>query len=109
MRKAILIAVATFSVGRLALFASAENNFDIRRKRSGEYIYIHLQANWPHFTWRQDSMVTLLAAAPSLKTLIGRMEALGSELGADVMLVTLTEDVVNPAQSRGKGRSTIYA
>jgi hypothetical protein len=62
MRKTILIAAATLSVERLALFAFAENNCDILRKRSGEYVYIHQQANWPHFTWRQDSVVTLLAA-----------------------------------------------
>lgn len=31
------------------------------------------------------------------------MEALGSELGADVMLVTLTEDVVKSSAIEGEG------
>jgi hypothetical protein len=37
------------------------------------------------------------------------MEALGFELRADAMLVTLTEDVVKSSAIEGKGRNTSYA
>lgn len=70
-------------------------------------LYIHQQAHWPQFIWRQDVVATPLAAVRHRQgRLIGRMEALGFELRTDAMLVTLTEDVVKSSAIEGEDLDT---
>jgi len=69
--------------------------------------YIHQQADWPHFTWREDAIAAPLAAARHRQgRLIGRMEALGFDLRAEAMLSTLTEDVVKSSEIEGEDLDT---
>jgi len=58
-------------------------------------IYIHERQGWPQFEWTSQSVTGYLAAVRYQQgRLSGRMEALGSELRAEAISQTLTEDVV---------------
>lgn len=69
--------------------------------------YIHQQADWPQFTWREDAIAAPLAAVRHRQgRLIGRMEALGFDLRTEAMLSTLTEDVVKSSEIEGEDLDT---
>lgn len=71
-------------------------------------LYIHQQAEWPHFIWREDAIAAPLAAVRHRQgRLIGRMEALGFDLRAEAMLSTLTEDVVKSSEIEGEDLDTL--
>ena len=66
-------------------------------------IYIHEQADWPHFHWRQESIVTTLAATRHQQgRLLGRMSSLGFDVRREAVLSALTEDVVTSSEIEGE-------
>ncbi len=65
--------------------------------------YIHLLPNWPHFTWRQEQLTTLLAELRHRQgKLLGRMEGLGFRLQSEATLQTLTLDVLKSSEIEGE-------
>ena len=66
-------------------------------------IYIHEQPDWPRLHWRPEGLVDELAAVRHRQgRLIGRMEALGFDLGRKATLDTLTQDVVKTSEIEGE-------
>ena len=58
-------------------------------------VYIHQRKDWPHFTWQNDSIATLLADVRYKQgRLMGKMENLGFNLQAEANLKILTLDVL---------------
>lgn len=65
------------------------------------YIYQHLE--WPHFTWDNDSLITLLVSVRHKQgRLKGYMEALGFALRNEATLQTLTQDVLKSSEIEGE-------
>ena len=66
-------------------------------------IYIHELPDWPNFTWRQDSMIGLLASIRHQQgLLLGRMDAIGFNLKMEAELDALTETVVKTSEIEGE-------
>ena len=66
-------------------------------------VYIHEREDWPRFRWSEKAISGPLAAVRHRQgRLIGRMEALGFDLRAEAVLVTLTEDVVKSSEIEGE-------
>jgi Fic family protein len=65
--------------------------------------YIHELKEWPNFRWDEALVAQLLASVRHRQgRLIGRMEALGFNLRAEAVLVTLTEDVLKSSEIEGE-------
>jgi Fic family protein len=65
--------------------------------------YIHELEDWPEFRWDEGRIARRLALVRHRQgRLIGRMEALGFELRAEAVLVTLTEDVLKSSEIEGE-------
>jgi Fic family protein len=61
--------------------------------------YIYQDNNWPLFTWESDELLPLLGKVRNLKgLLIGKMDALGFDLKSEVLLSTLTLDVLKSTE-----------
>ena len=66
-------------------------------------IYIHEQPGWPRLHWNDGALATVLADVRHRQgRLIGRMEALGSDLQREAVLGTLVEDVVKSSDIEGE-------
>ncbi|MCO6431883.1 MAG: Fic family protein [Deltaproteobacteria bacterium] len=65
--------------------------------------YIHELQDWPRFRWDEAVLAQHLAPVRHRQgRLIGRMEALGFDLRAEAVLVTLTEDVLKSSEIEGE-------
>jgi Fic family protein len=66
-------------------------------------VFIHQLLNWPHFTWKQHQVSSLLAAVRYRQgRLLGRMEGLGFRMQAEANLQTLTLDVLKSSEIEGE-------
>jgi len=66
-------------------------------------VYIHQLPGWPHFTWQQDQLATLLAEVRYRQgRLLGRMEGLGFPLQSEASLQMLTLDVLKSSEIEGE-------
>lgn len=64
--------------------------------------YIYQLEDWPHFTWRHESLINTLGMVRNLQgKLIGKMEALGFALREEAVLETLTLDVLKSTEIEG--------
>jgi len=64
--------------------------------------WIHEREGWPHLTWQSEFLaLKLIAIRHRQGRLLGRMEALGSELRSEASLTTLTADVVQSSAIEG--------
>jgi Fic family protein len=69
--------------------------------------FIHQQANWPNFTWKNDEILILLSEARNLQgRLTGKMESLGFELRNEAILDTLTLDALKSSEIEGEYLNT---
>lgn len=65
--------------------------------------YIHALQAWPGFAWSSHDLADRLAAVRHRQgRLLGRMEALGFELRAEAVLLTLTEEVLKSSEIEGE-------
>ena len=65
--------------------------------------YIHDQLGWPDLHWDQNRLADRLAAVRHRQgRLLGRMEGLGFPLGAEAVLQTLTQDVLDTSGIEGQ-------
>lgn len=65
--------------------------------------YTHELPDWPNFTWDDTLLSSRLAAVRHRQgRLIGRMEALGSELRQEAVLETMTQDVLKSSEIEGE-------
>lgn len=65
--------------------------------------YIHHHRHWPHFTWDNEALLTLLGSVRNLQgKLIGKMEALGFDMKHEAVLDTLTLDVLKSTEIEGE-------
>src|SRR5215831_6548091 len=70
-------------------------------------LYIHQLEDWPRFHWDRERVGQALAAIRYRQgRLIGRMEALGFDLGQEAVLETLTADVVKSSEIEGEKLDT---
>ncbi len=66
-------------------------------------IYIHQNANWPNFIWRNEVFLNQLSEARNLQgRLIGKMESLGFDLRNEALLETLALDVLKSTEIEGE-------
>lgn len=66
-------------------------------------MYIHELADWPDFNWSREQLAAPLASARFRQgRLLGRMAALGFDLGLQAEWQTLTEDVVKSSEIEGE-------
>lgn len=66
-------------------------------------VYIYQLPNWPHFTWKQDRIASILADVRHQQgRLLGRMESMGFYLQAEANLRTLTLDVLKSSEIEGE-------
>ena len=65
--------------------------------------YIHEHPDWPHFQWRQEELIDLLATIRHQQgLLLGRMEAVGFDLRQQAQLNALTETVLKTSEIEGE-------
>jgi Fic family protein len=65
--------------------------------------FIHDLDEWPSFGWDGGRLAKPLAAARHLQgRLVGQMEALGSKVREEAVLLTLTEDVLKSSEIEGE-------
>ena len=65
--------------------------------------YIHERADWPKFTWKHESIFKPLGDIHLRQgRLLGRMESLGFAQRDEVVLKTLTQDVVRSSEIEGE-------
>jgi Fic family protein len=70
-------------------------------------MYIHQRQNWPHFTWNDAVITTLLSDVRHAQgRLLGQMEALGFPLRQEATWVTLTQDVLKTSEIEGEKLDT---
>ena len=66
-------------------------------------MYIHELKSWPQFFWDQEKISPLLIQVRHLKgLLIGSMESIGFRLKEEVVLQTLTQDIVKSSEIEGE-------
>lgn len=66
-------------------------------------IYIYNLAEWPNFTWNQETTGPLLADVRHRQgRLLGKMESIGFNLQAEANLHTLTLDVIKSSEIEGE-------
>lgn len=67
------------------------------------YMYIHELPSWPKFSWNKEKIFSLLIEVRHLQgRLIGGMEAIGFQLKKEVVLQTITDDVVKSSEIEGE-------
>jgi Fic family protein len=65
--------------------------------------WIHDRPEWPHFTWDDAALTRTLAAVRHRQgRQLGRMEALGFEVGAETSVAMLTDEVVRSSAIEGE-------
>lgn len=65
--------------------------------------YIHQKPHWPNFTWDNELLLAPLAEVRNAQgKIVGKMEALGFDLGQDASLDTLTIDAVKSTEIEGE-------
>ncbi len=65
--------------------------------------YLYHLPDWPAFRWREEEVVTLLAAVRHRQgRMVGRMEGLGFDLRNEAVLATLTDDVLKSSEIEGE-------
>ncbi len=70
-------------------------------------MYIHQRQNWPHFTWNDAVITTLLSDVRHAQgRLLGQMDALGFSLRQEASWATLTQDVLKTSEIEGKKLDT---
>ncbi len=66
-------------------------------------MYIYERKNWPKFLWNQEHLTNLLIQVHhSQGRLIGGMESIGFRLQEDVILQTLTQDIIKSSEIEGE-------
>ncbi len=66
-------------------------------------LYIHQQPSWPSFEWRQEELADKVAEVRYLQgRLVGRVASVGFRSSRDLMLDTLTADVVKSSEIEGE-------
>lgn len=66
-------------------------------------MYIYERKNWPKFLWNQEYLTNLLIQVHhSQGRLIGGMESIGFRLQEDVILQTLTQDIIKSSEIEGE-------
>src|SRR6266542_1759358 len=65
--------------------------------------YIHQHKSWPHFSWRNEVLLSKLGKVRHLQgRLLGKMESLGFALREEAVLETLTLDVLKSSEIEGE-------
>jgi len=65
--------------------------------------YIYEYKNWPHFTWNEKEILSLLSEVRLLQgKIIGQMSTLGFKVKSDSILSTLTLDVLKSSEIEGE-------
>ena len=65
--------------------------------------YIYQSAEWPRFTWKQETVAPLLAEVRHTQArLLGRMDALGFGIKEEATLQTITSDVLKSSEIEGE-------
>lgn len=65
--------------------------------------YIHQLKQWPHFSWQDEELISLLAEVRYLQgRLLGKAELLGFELRKEANLETLIQDVIKSSEIEGE-------
>ena len=65
--------------------------------------YIYEREDWPGFSWRQEELAAPLAALHLRRgQLLGRMASVGFPQSDEVLLKTLTQDVVKSSEIEGE-------
>ena len=65
--------------------------------------YIYQYAEWPRFTWKQETIAPLLADVRHTQArLLGRMDALGFGIKEEATLQTITSDVLKSSEIEGE-------
>lgn len=66
-------------------------------------MYIHEQKNWPRFSWDETSITPHLTQVRLLQgLLLGKMESIGFQLENEVVLESLTEEIVKSSLIEGE-------
>lgn len=66
-------------------------------------LYIYQRAEWPRFTWNQETIAPLLAEVRHTQgKLLGRMDALGFGIKEEATLQTITLDVLKSSEIEGE-------
>jgi len=66
-------------------------------------MYIHELKNWPKFSWDQERITSTLAHVRHLQgLLIGGMKSIGFKLKEEVVLETLTQDIIKSSEIEGE-------
>lgn len=66
-------------------------------------LYIYQRAEWPRFTWNQETVSPLLAEVRHTQgKLLGRMDALGFGIKEEATLQTITLDVLKSSEIEGE-------
>jgi len=66
-------------------------------------MYIYQNENWPHFTWDEKKILTLLAQVKLAQgLLLGKMQNIGFALQDNALLQTLTEEILKSNQIEGQ-------
>jgi Domain of unknown function (DUF4172) len=65
--------------------------------------YIHLDQNWPEFTWNHEAMVLpLVAVRHKQGRLLGKLEGLGFQLRSEASFGNLILDVMKSSEIEGE-------
>jgi Fic family protein len=81
----------------------AEKSSIFTAKTAEIKMYIHQRDNWPHFTWDDSTLTTLLSGVRHDQgRLLGQMEALGFNLQQEATLATLTQDILKTSEIEGE-------
>jgi Fic family protein len=66
-------------------------------------MYIYQNKDWPHFSWDQEKLFSLLSEIKLRQgRLMGRMEGLGFSLQAEAMLQTMTLEIIKSNEIEGE-------
>ncbi|MDA3939764.1 MAG: Fic family protein [Spirochaetia bacterium] len=66
-------------------------------------MYIYQQDNWPHFTYNNEILLTLLSEVRNLQgKIIGKMETLGFNLKNEAVLEIMTLDILKSTEIEGE-------
>lgn len=66
-------------------------------------MFIHEHPKWPHFTWNEEKVQSLLIAVSHKQgRLIGRMEGLGFNLQSEAALETMTLEIIKSNEIEGE-------
>lgn len=66
-------------------------------------MYIYQNKNWPHFTWNETKILSLLAQVKLAQgLLLGKMQNIGFAMQDNALLQTLTEEILKSNQIEGQ-------